>query len=67
MISRPSSRPNPPLKPFVAPNAYGDDSIDYADPAAVKALNQALLKHAYSLQHWGHPRRLPLPAHPRPQ
>ena len=34
---------SPPLAAFVAPNAYGQASIDYADPGAVKALNQALL------------------------
>ena len=45
----------PPLAMFVKPNAYGDDSIDYADPLAVKALNQALLKQAYDLQHWDIP------------
>ena len=45
----------PPLAAFVKPNAYGDDSIDYADPLAVKALNQALLKHAYGLAHWDIP------------
>lgn len=44
-----------PLKTFVKPNAYGDDSIDYADPLAVKALNQALLRHAYDLRHWDIP------------
>ena len=46
---------SPALAVFVKPNAYGDDSIDYADPLAVKALNQALLKHAYGLQHWDIP------------
>jgi len=40
---------SPRLAAFVAPNAYGKVSIDYADPAAVKALNQALLKDAYGL------------------
>ena len=40
---------SPRLAAFVAPNAYGNVSIDYADPAAVKALNQALLKDAYGL------------------
>ncbi len=40
---------SPRLAEFVAPNAYGSVSIDYADPAAVKALNQALLKDAYGL------------------
>lgn len=33
------------LSQYVRPNAYGDDSIDFANPQAVKALNQALLKH----------------------
>ncbi|MDZ4404602.1 23S rRNA (adenine(1618)-N(6))-methyltransferase RlmF [Prosthecobacter sp.] len=46
---------SPALAAFVKPNAHGDDSIDYADSQAVKALNQALLKHAYGLQHWDIP------------
>ena len=46
---------SPVLKAFVKPNAYGDDSIDYANPLAVKALNQALLRQAYGLQHWDIP------------
>jgi len=41
---------SPRLEPFVLPNAHGDASIDYADPEAVKALNQALLKDAYDLE-----------------
>lgn len=45
----------PGLADFVKPNAHGDDSIDYADPQAVKALNQALLRQAYGLQHWDIP------------
>lgn len=45
----------PTLGAFVKPNAYGDDSINYADPQAVKVLNQALLKHAYHLEHWDIP------------
>jgi 23S rRNA (adenine1618-N6)-methyltransferase len=40
---------SPRLAVFVAPNLYGDTSIDYANPEAVKALNQALLKHAYGI------------------
>ena len=43
------------LGPFVRPNAYGDASIDYADPAAVKMLNRALLKHVYGIAHWDLP------------
>lgn len=46
---------SPALKGFVKPNAYGDDSIDYANPLAVKALNQALLRQAYGLPHWDIP------------
>ena len=46
---------SPALAAFVKPNAYGDDSIDYADPLAVKSLNQALLKQAYGLEHWDIP------------
>lgn len=45
----------PGLGAFVAPNAYGDASVDYANPEAVKALNQALLKHAYGLDSWDVP------------
>ncbi|MBK8039737.1 MAG: 23S rRNA (adenine(1618)-N(6))-methyltransferase RlmF [Verrucomicrobiaceae bacterium] len=46
---------SPALKGFVKPNAYGDASIDYANPLAVKALNQALLRQAYGLPHWDIP------------
>jgi len=35
---------SPELAAFVATNEYGDESIAFADPAAVKALNRALLK-----------------------
>ena len=43
------------LARFVRPNAHGDESIDYANPEAVKALNQALLKQAYGLRNWDTP------------
>ncbi len=46
---------SPALSGFVAPNAHGDISINFADPGAVKALNQALLKHAYGLDSWDIP------------
>ena len=46
---------SPALAAFVKPNAFGEDSIEYANPLAVKALNQALLKQAYGLQHWDIP------------
>lgn len=45
---------HPPLAPFVGESPRGDDTIDFADPAAVLALNQALLKDAYGLQ-WSLP------------
>ena len=40
------------LKPFVRLNAYDDLSIDFADPKAVKALNQAILKYHYRIDFW---------------
>jgi len=45
----------PALKDFVRENQYGDLSIDFADPAAVKSLNKALLKHFYQIEHWDIP------------
>ncbi|MGQ5291104.1 23S rRNA (adenine(1618)-N(6))-methyltransferase RlmF [Pectobacterium actinidiae] len=42
----------PALTPFVTMNAYGDESVDFANPEAVKALNQALLQHFYQIEHW---------------
>jgi 23S rRNA (adenine1618-N6)-methyltransferase len=46
---------NPSLRRFVRPNEHGDDSIDFADPAAVKALNAALLADAYGIHGWDLP------------
>ncbi|MBK5256248.1 MAG: 23S rRNA (adenine(1618)-N(6))-methyltransferase RlmF [Vicinamibacteria bacterium] len=46
---------SPALANFVTPNAFGDDSIDFANPEAVKALNQALLQDAYGLHGWDVP------------
>ncbi len=40
------------LQPFVRLNAYDDLSIDFADPKAVKALNQAILKYHYRIDYW---------------
>lgn len=45
----------PTLKPFIAKNKYGDESIDFANPAAVKKLNQALLKFYYQINSWDIP------------
>lgn len=46
---------SPELAPFVGPNPYGDLSIDFADPAAVKALNRALLLVQYGVRDWDIP------------
>ena len=58
------SATSPALAPFVRPNKYGDESIDFGDPAAVKALNQALLVHFYNLEYWNIPERYLTPAVP---
>lgn len=46
---------SPALAAFVRANPFGDASVDFADPAAVKALNQALLRHFYGVAHWDVP------------
>ncbi len=45
----------PELAPFVQLNIHGDESIDFANPEAVKMLNSALLKQYYALQNWDIP------------
>lgn len=45
----------PALARFVALNRFGDTSIDFADPQAVKALNRALLASAYGVTAWDVP------------
>lgn len=46
---------HPPLRPFIIARAKGEPTINFADPEAVKALNTALLKHHYGLEHWDIP------------
>lgn len=46
---------NPTLKDFVAINKFGNESIDFSNPKAVKALNQALLKTHYNIDYWDIP------------
>ena len=46
---------SPELGAFVAENKWGDLSIDFADPQAVKALNRALLRHFYQIENWDIP------------
>ncbi len=45
-----------PLKAFVSKNSYGNESIDFSDPKAVRALNAALLKTHYGIQDWIFPK-----------
>lgn len=45
----------PELGEFVKPNLYGNESIDFADPKAVKILNKAILKHYYGIDYWDIP------------
>ncbi len=45
----------PALGEFVGTNAHGDRSIDFSNPAAVKALNRALLKDSYGIHEWDIP------------
>lgn len=45
----------PELKPFVHLNAYDDQSVDFADPEAVKMLNKALLMNFYNVKSWDIP------------
>lgn len=46
---------SPELKNFVFVNHHGNESIDFFDPNAVKALNQALLKSDYGVEYWDLP------------
>lgn len=46
---------SPEITEFLFINKYGDESIDFADPNAVKALNRALLKHFYQIDFWDIP------------
>lgn len=43
------------LSSFVTPNAYGEFSIDFANPQAVIALNKALLIQHYNIRDWDIP------------
>ncbi|GAA0877262.1 23S rRNA (adenine(1618)-N(6))-methyltransferase RlmF [Algoriphagus jejuensis] len=43
------------LRPFVFQNEHGNQTLDFANPEAVKALNRALLKHFYKVEFWNIP------------
>ena len=43
------------LAPFVVLNKYDNESIDFSNPDAVKALNKSLLISFYDIQNWDIP------------
>jgi 23S rRNA (adenine1618-N6)-methyltransferase len=45
----------PALAAFVITNPYGKTSIDFANPAAVRVFNRALLQGLYGIAHWDIP------------
>lgn len=46
---------SPTLASYVKPTVLGHESINFTDPKAVKALNQALLKTHYAVDYWDIP------------
>ena len=55
---------NPPLAAFILTNKFNDDSIDFANPEAVKSLNTALIKQYYGITYWDIPEGYLCPAVP---
>lgn len=49
------SRALPELLPFIKINEYKDQTIDFSDNKAVKALNKAILKSFYNINFWDIP------------
>lgn len=45
----------PQLRPFVTVNQYDNQTINFANPEAVKMLNRALLKLHYNIDYWDIP------------
>jgi 23S rRNA (adenine1618-N6)-methyltransferase len=45
----------PELTAHLKPNKYGEKSLDFSDPNAVKLLNTAILQHYYGIDNWGFP------------
>ncbi len=54
----------PDLEKFVVVNKFGDKSIDFANPDAVKTLNRAILKHFYQISLWDIPKNYLCPPIP---
>jgi 23S rRNA (adenine1618-N6)-methyltransferase len=46
---------NPALGNYMKLNKYGVESLDFANPVAVKLLNKALLSHYYGILNWDFP------------
>ena len=46
---------NPELKGYMKPNHFGENSIDFSSPTAVKLLNKSLLNHYYGIANWDFP------------
>lgn len=46
----------PMLSHYIQPNRYGEDSVNYADPEAVRLLNKALIHHYYGIKNWDFPK-----------
>lgn len=58
------SASNPSLSKFVILTPHGEQSIDFANPKAVKALNQALLASHYNIVDWDIPAQFLCPPIP---
>ena len=43
------------LEAHIIPSKSGEDSVDFANPLAVKLLNKALLSHYYGIKNWDFP------------
>lgn len=46
---------SPELSKYIKPNKFGEGSVDFANPAAVKLLNKLLLNYYYGIKHWDFP------------
>jgi len=52
------------LIPYVKINEFGDESVDFFNPEAVKMLNKSLLMHFYHLEYWDIPENFLCPPVP---
>ncbi|CAH0995570.1 Ribosomal RNA large subunit methyltransferase F [Emticicia aquatica] len=52
------------LSPYVFVNQYNNETIDFANPDAVKTLNKAILKHFYAINLWDIPKNYLCPPIP---